>query len=471
MIPVILSGGSGTRLWPLSRESYPKQFLSLASDKSLFQQTIARLDKNIVNRDSPIVIGNQEHRFLIAEQCRAVGVTPKAIILEPFGRNTAVAIACACIQVQEDEPEALLLVMPADHVINDIDALNKAVDIGSAIAKTQNRIVTFGVVPHSAETGYGYIRVEKKESIPQAAAEFVEKPDQATAQKYYEDGRFYWNSGIFLFRASVMLQQMQVHAPDVLESAKASMQSACVDMDFLRLNVAEFEKSPNISIDYAVMEKSDSVSVVPLDAGWSDIGAWSAVWDISKKDDKGNAAQGEVILHESNNNYIHAENRLVSVLGVDNIIVIETKDAVMVAKKERSQDVKKIVDSIKKLGKSQATSHRQVYRPWGHYDSVDSGERYQVKRILVTPGQKLSVQMHHHRSEHWIVVAGTAKVSMNGVETLVTENQSVYIPVGTIHSLENPGKIPLEIIEVQSGAYLREDDIIRYSDKYGRVSV
>lgn len=469
--PVILSGGSGTRLWPLSRSSYPKQFLSFLGNQSLFQQTILRFEGKSFDIASPIIIGNQEHRFLIAEQCRSIGVVPNTIILEPFGRNTAAAIALACIQANQGKQknnDPLLLVMPADHVINDSNALGIAIEKGILQAEL-GQIVTFGIAPTHPETGYGYIRVKEKNTEPQKVEEFVEKPNLDTAEKYLNNGCYYWNSGIFLFKVSTMLKELDDYAPELLSSVMSAMNNCIRDLDFKKIGEDYFSNVPDISIDYAVMEKSSRVSVVPIDANWNDVGSWSSVWDISKKDESGNFYHGNVIAHQVKNSYIHSESRLVSLLGVDGLIVIETADAVMVTTKDKAQDVKKLVDIAKKENKKQASLHRQVYRPWGYYDSIEQGDRYQVKRLLVAPGQKLSLQMHHHRAEHWIVVAGTAKVYINGVESLITENQSVYIPVGSTHSLENPGKIALEIIEIQTGSYLAEDDIVRFSDQYGRL--
>lgn len=470
MIPVILSGGSGSRLWPLSRAMHPKQFLTLNGDQTLFQATLSRLAGIQDGPLTPIVVSNEDHRFLVAEQCRALGIKPQAILLEPIGRNTAPAIAAAVVKALASGRDELLLVLPADHVFDDLDALHKAFAIG-APAACDGRIVTFGIVPNKAETGYGYIRVAEKSNEIQAVQEFVEKPDLATAEQYLADGRYYWNSGMFLFQASSMLAQLQEHAPQVLDAVQAALRNAKEDLDFTRLDTMAFATAENISIDYAVMERSNQVSVVPLDAGWNDVGSWSAVWEIAEKDSQGNASRGDVMLEATRNAYVHAEHRMVSVLGLDDVIVVETADVVMVAAKDKAQDVKLLVDRIKQSARTEATNHRKVYRPWGAYDSIDNGPRYQVKRITVAPGQKLSVQMHHHRAEHWIVVTGTAKVSIGDKQILLTENQSTYIPVGVVHALENPGKIPLEMIEVQSGGYLGEDDIVRFEDRYGRVDV
>jgi len=469
MIPVILSGGSGSRLWPLSRAMHPKQFLNIGADHSLFQSTLMRLAKIQGEDLMPIVVSSEDHRFHVAEQCRALGVTPSAILLEPVGRNTAPAIAAAVLQALSTGKDDLLLVLPADHAIENLDALQKAFETG-AVAARDGAIVTFGIVPNKAETGYGYIRVAQKGESVQPAEAFYEKPDLATAQQYLDDGRYYWNSGMFLFKASAMLEQLRLHSPQVLQVVEAALESAKRDLDFTRLDVQAFSAVENISIDYAVMERSDQVAVVPLNAGWNDVGSWSAVWEIADKDSQGNATHGDVILEATQNAYVHAEHRMVSVLGLDDVVVVETADAVMVTAKDKAQDVKLLVDRIKQAKRTEATSHRKVYRPWGDYDSIDNGPRYQVKRITVAPGQKLSVQMHHHRAEHWIVVTGTAKVTIGDKQILLTENQSTYIPIGVVHALENPGKIPLEMIEVQSGTYLGEDDIVRFSDIYGRAT-
>ncbi|CAI8977369.1 mannose-1-phosphate guanylyltransferase/mannose-6-phosphate isomerase [Pseudomonas serbica] len=469
MIPVILSGGSGSRLWPLSRAMHPKQFLTLNGDQSLFQATLSRLAGIQDGPLTPIVVSNEDHRFLVAEQCRALGINPQAILLEPIGRNTAPAIAAAVVKALATGRDELLLVLPADHVFDDLDALHKAFAAGTPAAR-DGRIVTFGIVPNKAETGYGYIRVAEKSDEIQAVQEFVEKPDLATAEQYLADGRYYWNSGMFLFQASSMLAQLEEHAPQVLDAVQAALRNAKEDLDFTRLDTMAFATAENISIDYAVMERSNQVSVVPLDAGWNDVGSWSAVWEIAEKDSQGNASRGDVMLEATRNAYVHAEHRMVSVLGLDDVIVVETADAVMVAAKDKAQDVKLLVDRIKQSARTEATNHRKVYRPWGAYDSIDHGPRYQVKRITVAPGQKLSVQMHHHRAEHWIVVTGTAQVSIGDEQILLSENQSTYIPIGVVHALENPGKIPLEMIEVQSGGYLGEDDIVRFEDRYGRAN-
>jgi mannose-1-phosphate guanylyltransferase/mannose-6-phosphate isomerase len=447
---------------------HPKQFLNIAGEHSLFQSTLMRLAQIQGEGLAPIIVSNEDHRFLVAEQCRALNIAPSAILLEPVGRNTAPAIAAAVLQALSNGSDELLLVLPADHAIENLDALQKAFETG-VMAANDGHIVTFGIVPNKAETGYGYIRVAEKSASAQPVVAFVEKPDLPTAQQYLDDGRYYWNSGMFMFKASVMLEQLGRHAPQVLQAVEAALGLAKHDLDFTRLDCEAFKAAEDISIDYAVMERSDKVAVVPLDAGWNDVGSWSAVWEITDKDLRGNATQGDVILEATSNAYVHAEHRMVSVLGLDDVVVVETADAVMVASKEKAQDVKLLVDRIKQSKRTEATSHRKVYRPWGAYDSIDNGPRYQVKRITVAPGQKLSVQMHHHRAEHWIVVTGTAKVTIGEDEVLLTENQSTYIPIGVIHALENPGKIPLEMIEVQSGTYLGEDDIVRFEDRYGRA--
>ncbi|HDS1709652.1 MULTISPECIES: mannose-1-phosphate guanylyltransferase/mannose-6-phosphate isomerase [Pseudomonas] len=470
MIPVILSGGSGSRLWPLSRAMHPKQFLAISGEQTLFQNTLTRLADIQSEPLKPIVVSNENHRFLVAEQCRALGIVPNSILLEPIGRNTAPAIAAAVIQSMRAGQDELLLVLPADHAIDDLKSLSAAFAAG-AEAALDGKIVTFGIVPTKPETGYGYIRVPEKSSGAQPVESFVEKPDFPTAETYLADGRYYWNSGMFLFKASTMLEELRKFAPKLVLAVEAAVTLATSDLDFIRLDSEAFSLAEDISIDYAVMERSDQVMVVPLDAGWNDVGSWSAVWEISAKDADGNATRGDVLLETASNTYVHAEHRLVSVLGLDDVVVVETADAVMVASKAKAQDVKILVDRIKESKRPEASNHRKVYRPWGAYDSIDNGSRYQVKRITVAPGQKLSVQMHHHRAEHWIVVTGTAKVTIDDKQILLTENQSTYIPVGVVHALENPGKIPLEMIEVQSGTYLGEDDIVRFEDRYGRAPV
>ncbi|RKG33163.1 mannose-1-phosphate guanylyltransferase/mannose-6-phosphate isomerase [Acinetobacter guerrae] len=470
ILPVIMAGGSGTRLWPLSRTQYPKQFLKLSPDGyTLLQATLLRL-KNL-NCAEPILICNEEHRFLAAEQMREIGISAK-IILEPEGKNTAPAIALAALYQSEcmGNQNVIMLVLAADHVITKQDQLEKSITQAIELAMS-NRLVTFGIVPSHAETGYGYIEKGQKELNGFIVKRFVEKPDALTAQEYLDSKQFLWNSGMFMFKADIYLKELQQHAPNIYEKCITSIQGfkADPDLDFIRINKELFRECPSESIDYAVMEKTKDAVVVPLDANWSDVGSWSALWNIQRKDAQNNVIQGDVITVNSQHSYIYSENRLVSLLGVDNLVVIETKDAVLVANKDMVQDIKKIVEILKQQDRTEHFCHREVYRPWGKYDSIDQSERYQVKRITVKPGQKLSIQMHHHRSEHWIVVSGTAKIYKGEKSFLLTENQSTYIPLGEIHALENPGKVVLELIEVQSGSYLGEDDIVRFDDIYGRV--
>lgn len=461
-----MAGGSGTRLWPLSRTQFPKQFLKLGLDGyTLLQSTILRL-KNL-DCDDPILICNEEHRFLAAEQMREIGVNA-TIILEPVGKNTAPAIALAAILLRQKQENKLMLVLAADHAISEQTAFENSIKDAIDLA-SQNKLVTFGIVPTHVETGYGYI--EKGTPIEHGfnIDKFVEKPDQATAQAYLESQRFLWNSGMFMFEAEQYLEELKKYASDIFQACNLSMKNICLDLDFIRIDQIEFEKCRSESIDYAVMERTAHAVVIPLEAGWSDVGSWSALWDIKPKDHNGNVTDGDVLLHHSQNNYCYSESRLVSLLGVENLVVVETKDAVLVADKNKVQDIKKIVEQLKNDDRSEYYCHREVYRPWGKYDSIDQSSRYQVKRITVKPGQKLSIQMHYHRSEHWIVVSGTAKIHKGTESFLLTENESVYIPLGEIHALENPGKLPLELIEVQSGSYLGEDDIVRFDDLYGRT--
>ncbi len=466
LIPVILSGGSGTRLWPLSRSHYPKQFLPLMGGRTMLQETLLRASK-IPDASSAMVVCNEDHRFMVAEQFRAEGVEPGTIILEPIGRNTAPALAVAALSAA---PGDVLLVLAADHVIADVTGFSEAVSSAVELAE-DGKLVTFGVVPESAETGYGYIRRGKLVDGSELAFcvdAFVEKPDQETAIAYLESGEYYWNSGMFVFRADRYLEELEKYQPDIMQACKRAWETTNDRYGFIWLNEADFSACPSDSIDYAVMEKTDSAVVLSLDTGWNDIGAWSAIWDISEKDEGENVLQGDVLLYDTLSCYIRAENRLVATVGLRDIIVIETDDAVLVACKDRVQEVKKITDQLRAENRSECESHRKVYRPWGWYDSVDVGDRHQVKRIVVKPGAKLSIQKHHHRAEHWIVVRGMAKVQKGEEELLLAENESTYIPIGTIHSLENPGVIPLEMVEVQTGSYLGEDDIVRFEDRYGR---
>lgn len=469
MIPVVLSGGSGTRLWPLSRASRPKQFLPLVDQFTMFQNTLKRLE-GVADLADPMVVCNQDHRFIVAEQLQQLGLGHHGILLEPFGRNTAPAVAIAALQAVEHHDDPLLLILPADHVITNPAAFHKALVAATELASKGN-LVTFGIVPTGPETGYGYIQASDPiGSNGFSVNAFVEKPDLETAQTYVDSGDFYWNSGMFLFRASVYLEQLALHRSEMIPSCKEALRSAAVDLDFIRLGAEAFGECPDDSIDYAVMEKTDKAVVVPLDAGWSDVGAWAALWQVNSQDKQQNALHGDVIALDSQRCLAMAESgRLVSLLGVEDLVVVDTPDAILVAHREKAQEVKKIVDKLKSNKRSEALEHREVYRPWGKYDSIDCGDRFQVKRITVNPGGKLSLQKHHHRAEHWIVVSGTAEVLCGDKSQLLTENQSTYIPLGAVHQLRNPGKLPLEMIEVQSGSYLGEDDIVRLEDIYGRV--
>lgn len=466
ILPVIMAGGTGSRLWPLSRDLMPKQFLKLNGADTMLQATVKRL-KN-VDALPPLVICNEEHRFIAAEQLRQINQLDHNIILEPVGRNTAPAIALAALAAAKKSQDPLLLVLAADHVIADTPAFEQAVAQAQQLAKS-DKLVTFGIVPTHAETGYGYICRGEATANAFAVKRFVEKPDAATAEQYIAGGDYYWNSGMFMFKASRYLAELKQHRPDIYAACEQAMAEVDPDLDFIRVNKEAFVACPDDSVDYAVMEKTAAAVVVPLDAGWSDVGSWSSLWDISSKDTDGNVCNGDVLNVGSKNNYVFAETGLVATVGLQDVVVVQTKDAVLVAAKDKVQDIKKVVQQLKASGRSEHRIHREVYRPWGKYDSIDNGERYQVKRITVKPGEKLSIQMHHHRAEHWIVVSGTANVTVDGKDTLLSENQSVYIPLGAIHALENPGKIPLELIEVQSGSYLGEDDIVRFSDRYGRA--
>ena len=460
---VIMAGGSGTRLWPLSRAAHPKQFLRLHGEGSMLQETLKRLSG--LDIQSSTTICNEEHRFFVAEQLREIDKLG-SVILEPVGRNTAPAIALAALTAKDDP---LLLVLAADHVIKDEAAFREAVIRAIPLAEA-GKLVTFGIVPSEPQTGYGYIRRGKDLGEGYEVDAFVEKPSLDIARGYFSSGDYYWNSGMFLFRASSYLGELKKFRPDILEQCKASVMEVKVDLDFVRIDKERFDLCPAESVDYAVMEKTSHAVVVPMDAGWSDIGSWSSLWDICDKDCHGNSTHGDVILHNTHNSFVKTDGKLVATLGVDDLIIVSTKDVLMVAHKDSVQDVKIITAKLKTDARSEWELNREVYRPWGKYDAIDSGERYQVKRITVKPGAKLSVQMHHHRSEHWVVVSGTARVT-NGESTfLLTENESTYIKAGVVHALENPGKVDLELIEVQSGSYLREDDIVRFEDRYGRIS-
>ena len=465
MIPVILSGGSGSRLWPLSRKNKPKQFLTLFNDSSMFQSTLTRLN-GLDSLEAPLIVCNNEHRFMVAEQLQEIGLDANGIILEPCARNTAPAIALAALKAMDKGEDPLLLILAADHLISDVTAFHKSIEQARILAE-QDKLVTFGIQPQSAHTGYGYIEAEEK-SKPSSVKRFIEKPDLATAESYLSAGNFFWNSGMFLFKASAYIKELARFSPEMLSSCKQAIEKAVIDLDFVRVDPELFEQSPSDSIDYAVMEKTDKAMVVPLDAGWSDVGSWSSLWEAFTRDDDQNVLIGDVLVENVHNAYIHSENRLVTVLGLDDVIVVETHDAVMVAHKDQAQKVKTIVEELTRQNRKEVITHRKCYRPWGNYDSVDMGDRFQVKRILVNPGASLSLQMHYHRAEHWVVVSGTAEVTRDDEVMLLGENESTFIPLGSVHRLRNPGRVPLEIIEVQSGAYLEEDDIIRLQDTYNR---
>lgn len=466
LTPVLLSGGVGSRLWPVSRETHPKQFLPLAGELSMLQETLQR--SSGMEEAAPVVVCNEEHRFMVAEQLRQVNIKAGALILEPAGRNTAPAVALAAIQALNSDPQALLLVLPADHLIQNVPAFAAAVAKAIPLAE-QGRLMTFGVVPSSPETGYGYIKCGAELATDLYDLErFVEKPDAVTAQAYVDGGSHVWNSGMFLLSAAVYLEQLGEHAPRILECCQQAMAGASTDMDFVRPDSEAFLQCPSDSIDYAVMEKTAAGGVVSLDCGWSDVGAWSALWDVAERDAEGNVCKGDVMLDNCNDSYFRSDSRLLAAIGVDNLVVVETADAVLVADRSSVQDVKRIVNRLKDQKRPEVSQHRRVYRPWGSYESLVMSERFQVKRIVVNPGQTLSLQMHHHRAEHWVVVHGTAEVTCEDRVFMLGEDESTYIPLGHKHRLANPGRIPLELIEVQSGAYLGEDDIVRYEDIYGR---
>lgn len=463
LFPVILSGGSGTRLWPLSREHFPKQLLCLAGELTLLQQTVNRLQG--LSAESPLIVCNEEHRFLIAEQLRELSCPTLGIMLEPAGRNTCPAATLAALAISKVDQDALMLIMPADHVVKDAVAFRRTVDTAIPLADG-GHLVTFGIVPTAAETGYGYIR---KGTDHQVAA-FVEKPDAATAARYLASGDYLWNSGMFLMKARRWLSELEKYCPDILAACRLAFDQGRDDGQFFRLAKDHFLKCRSDSIDYAVMEKTAGAAVVSLDAGWSDVGAWSSLWEISERDGAGNALRGDVVVHDTRDSLIVSQHRLVASVGLRDVVIVETSDAVLVAHRDRAQDVKKIVGALKAQKRSEHLMHRRVYRPWGWYEGLDSGQRFQVKRLMVKPGAAISLQMHHHRAEHWVVVTGTARVTRDDEVFLISENQSTYIPIGMRHRLENPGHIPLEIVEVQSGSYLGEDDIERFEDKYDRTS-
>ena len=468
MIPVIMAGGSGTRLWPLSRELYPKQFLPLVAEETMLQATVRRVS-GLEGMDSPIVLCNEEHRFLAGEQLQQAGVTAGAIILEPVGRNTAPAAALAALQAMSDGNDPVILLLPADHVISNLEVFHEAVMAGETLA-SEGSLITFGIVPDRPETGYGYIR--KGTGLDRAGAfmveSFVEKPDLKTAERYLAAGEYLWNSGMFMFRASSLVEELEKFAPEIMESCRKAFSLKSPDLDFIRLDKDSFSSCPSDSIDYAVMEKTSRAAVIPLDCGWSDVGSWASLQEVCSNDTNGNVVHGDVAAEDTTGCYLRAESRLLATVGLRDHVVVETADAVVVAPRDRSQDVKAIVERLRAEGRSEARIHRRVYRPWGSYEGVDAADRFQVKRIIVKPGACLSLQMHHHRAEHWVVVKGTAKVTVGDRIVTVSENESTYIPVGEKHRLENPGKIGLELIEIQTGAYLGEDDIVRFEDVYGR---
>lgn len=467
IIPVILAGGSGTRLWPLSRKLHPKQVLALLGDRTLVQETVLRLRG--LDAAAPVVICNDEHRFIVAEQLRDLGERPAALILEPVARNTAPAVAVAALYALAQSPDATLLMLPADHLITDSSAFHTAVVQAVDYAR-DGHLVTFGIVPAAPETGYGYIM--QGAAMPHGPGRkiqrFVEKPDTATAEGYVRSGQYFWNSGMFVLRADAVLAELTRFAPEIVRGCRESLEKAVSDLDFLRLDYDAFAACPEDSIDYAVMERTDRGVMVPLSCGWSDLGSWDALWQAGEKDGDGNVTRGDVLLCDVRDSFLHAETRLLAAVGLENHIVVETSDAVLVSPRDRVQEVKKLVDRLKAQNRVEAVSHKKVFRPWGHYESIGQGERYQVKRITVTPGHVLSLQKHFHRAEHWVVVRGTAVVTRDGEEILVRENESVYLPLGAVHRLANPGRIPLELIEVQVGGYLGEDDIVRFEDVYGR---
>lgn len=468
IIPVILSGGSGTRLWPLSRAMYPKQLLPLFGNNTMLQETVLRV-ASISGIGRLICVCNDEHRFLVAEQLRQIGAENPTIILEPFGRNTAPAVAIAALSLVESQPDSLMLVMPADHVIVDTSAFSLAIEAGRALAEAGS-LVTFGIVPDQPETGYGYIKAPASVSGPaRPVVEFIEKPSFDRAEKYVASGDYFWNSGIFLFRPDVYLAELATSSPAILDACRNAHENAHRDLDFLRIGSSAFDRCPSDSIDYAVMEKTSNAVVIPMQAGWSDVGAWSALWEVQDRDHEGNVKRGDVLTHDVQNCYLHSTSRLVAAVGLDGHVVVETADAVLVASKDRVQDVKAIVAHLRSQKRQEPMIHRRVCRPWGSYETVDEGDRFKVKRITVKPGGALSLQMHHKRAEHWIVVTGQALVTVDDRQVLLEANHSIYIPLQARHRLENPGSESLELIEVQSGDYLGEDDIVRFEDNYGRL--
>ncbi len=466
IFPVILCGGSGTRLWPLSRQAYPKQFLKLTGEFSLLQQTCLRLKDEIYA--APALLGNHEHRFMMAEQLMEIGAGPYAIVLEPAARNTAPAAITAALLMAKEHEDALVLLLPSDHAIRDVRGFTKSVMAGVEVARN-GEIVTFGVHPDSPEIGYGYIHAPGDGDVLDVA-QFVEKPDIATAQVYVDDGNYFWNAGIFLYSANKLIEIYREIAPEILTACEQALALARSDLDFLRLDKKAYSAAPCISFDYAIMEKTKNIKCVPLKTPWSDLGAWPAVWQEMEKDEAGNAALGEVMLHETSNSYAHSmDGARLTLIGLDNIIAIATKDAVLITSKDRAKEVNTITERLKSEGSWQALYHSRVYRPWGWYEGLDKGERFQVKRLQIKPGGRLSLQSHYHRAEHWVVVSGAVEVTIGDTSSLLSENESTYIPMGSRHRLANPGKLPAILIEIQSGSYLGEDDIVRYEDAYGRV--
>ena len=465
IIPIILAGGSGTRLWPLSRKLQPKQFISLINKTSLFQDTLLRLPEEALD---PIIICNEDHRFLVAEQARQINITLDSIILEPMGKNTAPAIALAAIKLLNDFEDPILLVLAADHIIENKHAFHGAIKVAERLAE-KNKLVTFGIVPEKAETGYGYIEVEMKGKEEYFDIQsFIEKPNKKNAIKFFNSGNYLWNSGMFMFGASIYLSELNKFEPEILDCCKKSLQDESRDLEFIRINKDEFSKSPNQSIDYAVMERTSEAKVVRLAAGWSDVGSWDALMHTKLKDNFGNVVEGDVILDEVKNSYLYSTNRLIAASNIKNLIVIDTQDALLITDRNNSLNIKNIVKKLNEENRTETENHRKVYRPWGYYDSIDIGDNFQVKRILVNPGAKLSLQKHRHRAEHWVIVSGVAKITCGKKTFSLEKNQSTYIPKGEIHRLENKEKVPLEIIEIQTGSYLGEDDIIRLEDDYQR---
>lgn len=468
--PIILSGGNGTRLWPLSRAYHPKQYLALLNNKTLLQETVSRVTTEQFN--PPVIICNNEHRFLAAEQLQNINITPSHIILETIAKNTAPAITIACLL--QNDPEQLLLVLPADHLINNLEAFYDAIKVASSVAK-QGKIVTFGITPQYPAINYGYIECGQplqKNPLIYKINSFIEKPDLHTAQRFYnQQQQYYWNSGMFLFKTKTMMQELQAIQPKLLTSCKHALTNSKQDLDFLRLDSQLIESTPNNSIDYAIMEHTKNAAVIPVNLQWSDLGSWDTLWDIADKDPAGNVTTGDIITKQVSNSYIYTENQLISVLGLNNIIVIATQDAILISAKEHIHQITELVQELKINSRTELNNHKCVYRPWGYYQTIDIAARFQVKKIMIKPGAKISTQIHYHRSEHWIIVEGTAKVTKGEENLLLHENESIYLPMGITHRIENPGKIPLHLIEVQSGSYLGEDDIVRINDIYGRIEV